>query len=167
MEPFAQPDDAAESRRGIIIGVGNPYYGDDAIGLLVARAVHRRLAQSDNWTLAELSCSAFGVIEHLEGYQRALIVDALVDEEAAPGTLVQVAVPEGCSTPHTGFHTVAFGDAMALARTAGLSLPERISFYAVVIRPPQGFADRLSPELEARIEELATAIVEAEQGSGR
>ena len=153
--------------RGIVIGVGNPYYGDDAIGLLVAREVHRRLPDREDWALAELCCSAFGVVEQLEGYRRALIVDALIDEEAAPGTLVQVAVPEGCSAPRTGFHTVAFGDAMALARTAGIPLPQRISFYGVVIRPPEGFCDKLSPELEGRIAELATAIVEAEQDSAR
>lgn len=166
MGTFSPPGGAAESPRGIVIGVGNPYYGDDAIGLAVARAVHRQLAREQDWTLAELCCSAFGVIERLGGHRRAIIIDALVDEQTPPGTLVEVAFPEASATPVTGFHTVAFGEALALARVAGIELPSRIGFYAVAIRPPEGFSEGLSPELQARVETLAAAILQAEREHG-
>lgn len=154
---------AGVRKRAVVVGIGNPCYGDDGVGAAAARAVHTLLDPSGDWDLVELCCSAFGVVEHLEGYERAVIVDAAVEQEAPEGMVLRVELPEA-SAPVAALHTAGLAEALALARQAGMRLPARLSVYGITIRPPNGFRDGLSAGLEARIPEIARTIVEMEGG---
>jgi hydrogenase maturation protease len=145
-----------------LVGFGNPCHGDDGIGPLVARRIYESLANTENIDLLELASSDFGVMEALIGYQRAVIIDALVDEEAEVGAVRRIELPECLADGHLSPHTAGFSAALALARKLGLAVPGEIALYGVVIREPRYFSDRLSPELEARLDEIARAIAAAE-----
>ncbi|MBM3189813.1 MAG: hydrogenase maturation protease [Chloroflexi bacterium] len=145
-----------------LVGFGNPCHGDDGIGPAAARRIYQRLPNPENITLLELATSDFGVMEALIGYQRAVIIDALVDETADVGTLRRLELPEALEDGHLSPHTAGFGAAMALARKLGLAVPGQIALYGVVIRQPPSFSDQLSPELQARLDEIARAIAAAE-----
>jgi hydrogenase maturation protease len=147
-----------------LVGFGNPFHGDDAIGPAVARRIYQSLERRENIDLLELSTSDFGVMERLIGYQRAVIVDALVDEEAEVGTVKRVELPECSDDGHVSPHTGGFSAALHLARKLGLVVPAEIALYGVVIREPQSFSDRLSAELEARLPEIVSTIATAEFG---
>jgi hydrogenase maturation protease len=150
------------SLRTALVGFGNPFHGDDAIGPLVARRIYESLPQRGNIDLLELSTSDFGVMERLIGYQRAVIVDALVDEQAEVGTVRRIELSESAGDGHLSPHTGGFSAALALARKLGLCVPTQIALYGVVIREPPGFSERLSLELGARVDEVAAAITAAE-----
>ena len=145
-----------------LVGFGNPFHGDDAIGPAVARRIYQSLERRENIDLLELSTSDFGVMERLIGYQRAVIVDALVDEEAEVGMVRRIELPECPADGHLSPHTAGFSAALALARELGLPVPAEIALYGVVIREPPCFSERLSPELEVRLDRIAGAIAGAE-----
>lgn len=155
--------DAGVRKRAVVVGIGNPCYGDDGVGPAAARAAHALLNANGDWDLRELCCSAFGVVEHLEGYERAVIVDAVVVEEAREGMVLRVELREPAA-PVAALHTAGLTGALALARQAGMRLPARLSVYGITIRPPNGFREGLSAGLEARIPEIARTIVEMEGG---
>lgn len=146
------------SPRTALVGFGNPFYGDDAVGPMVARRIYESLPQREHIDLLELSTSDFGVMERLIGYQRAVIVDALVDEQAEVGTVLRVELSESSGDGQISLHTGGFSAALALARRLGLCVPPEIALYGVVIREPQSFSDRLSEELEARLPEIVRII---------
>ena len=145
-----------------LVGFGNPCHGDDGIGPAAARRIYDSLPHRENIDLLELATSDFGVMEALIGYQRAVIIDALVDEEAEVGTVRRIELPESLADGHLSPHTAGFSAAMALARKLGLAVPEEIALYGVVIREPPCFSERLSPELEAKVAEIAESIRGAE-----
>jgi hydrogenase maturation protease len=151
------------SPRTALVGFGNPFYGDDAIGPVVARRIYESLPQREHIDLLELSTSDFGMMERLLGYQRAVIVDALVDEQAEVGTVRSIELSESSSNGHISPHTGGFGAALALARKLGLGVPAEIALYGVVIREPQSFSDRMSEELEVRLPEIVRTIATAER----
>jgi len=146
------------SPRTALVGFGNPFHGDDAIGPVVARRIYECLPEREHIDLLELSTSDFGVMERLIGYQRAVIVDALVDEQAEVGTVRRIELSESCGDGQISPHTGGFSAALALARKLGLCVPAEIALYGVVIREPQSFSDRLSAELEARLPEVVLNI---------
>ncbi len=152
------------SVRTALVGFGNPFHGDDAIGPAVARRIYESLPNREGIDVLELSTSDFGVMERLIGYQRAVIVDALVDEEAEVGTVKRVDLPECSDDGHVSPHTGGFSAALHLARKLGLVVPAEIALYGVVIREPRSFSDRLSAELEARLPEIVSTIATAEFG---
>ncbi len=145
-----------------LVGFGNSCHGDDGIGPAAARRVYASLPRRENIELLELATSDFGVMEALIGYERAVIIDALVDEEAEVGTVRRIQLPESMEDGHLSPHTAGFGAALALARKLGLAVPAEIALYGVVIREPRSFSERLSPELEARLDEIAAAIAAVE-----
>lgn len=154
-DPHARP---GPHRHGLILGVGNVFCGDDGIGPAVARAVFAQLEGTGEWWLEEISGSPIDVVERLAGYQRAVIIDALVDWDAPIGTVVRACIEESFAGTTSGSHAVTFGGALALARAAGLELPRSITFYGVVVRGPLCFGEALSPELAAKLDEIARQI---------
>ncbi len=146
----------------VVVGVGNPFYGDDGVGPLIARAVHARLNRHGGWDLLELCCAAFETVERLEGYRRAVLVDAVPSAGSPVGSLVRVKLPAPGAGLAPGSHTMGLATALELARAAGARLPEELSVYGIVIRPPERFCQALSPELERRLEKIVAAITRAE-----
>jgi len=156
---------ANERPRTVLAGFGNPLHGDDGVGPFVARRIHESLPHSEEIDLLELSDSAFRLVERLAGYRRAVIVDALVDEQAEVGALRRFELAALPEDGHASFHTGGLASALALARGLGMRTPEEIVVYGIVIREPREFAERLSGPLEARVPEIAAAIARAEFGS--
>lgn len=124
----------------------------------MARRLHALLAEREPWELVELCCSAMGVVERLSGYRRAVVIDALVDWEAPVGTVFRVRLSGDEAELSAPSHAFGLAGALALARVAGLSLPESLLFYGVVVKGPFVFGEDLSAPLRARVEEVARQI---------
>ncbi len=164
MEPCSPRADAApnKSPRTALVGLGNPTHGDDGVGPLVARGVYDLLHGITDIDLFEHSASGFSLAERLVGYQRAVIIDALVDAQAEVGTVTQVEFPESLDSPVLGFHTAGFHDILTLARQASLEVPKAIVMYGIVIREPETFCESLSAELAARLPQIIREIAAEE-----
>ena len=150
--------------KAALVGFGNELHGDDAVGLIVARRIYDSLEDREAVDLLELCTSDFGVMERLIGYGRAVIVEALVAEEAEVGTVTRVDLPESSGHCYGSPHTGGFSAALGLARKLGLAVPAPIAVYGIAIRQPPSFADGLSEELAARIPGIVETITTAEAG---
>jgi hydrogenase maturation protease len=106
-----------------VIGLGNGVRGDDAAGLLVARALGGVELEGDPSALVEL----------LDGVPSATVVDA-VSSGAAPGTVHRFdasdeALPASLRGS-TSTHAVGLAEAIELARALG-RLPPRVIVYGI------------------------------------
>jgi len=164
MEPCSPRADAAPNKPGrtALVGLGNPTHGDDGIGPLVARGVYDLLHGKADVDLLEHAASGFSLAERLVGYQRAVIIDALIDAQAEVGTVTQVEIQEPSGYSFLSFHTAGFHDILTLARMAGLEVPRAIVMYGIVIREPETFSENLSAELAARLPQIVEAVVAEE-----
>ena len=164
MEDCLTRDDAGPSKPGktAIVGVGNPSYGDDGIGPVVARRVYDLLRGRTNIDLHEHAASGISLAERLVGYQRAVIIDALTDPQAEVGTVSRVEVQKPSGYSLFGFHTAGFHDILALARMLGLEAPRAIVMYGIAIREPESFSENLSAELAARLPQIVKTIATEE-----
>jgi hydrogenase maturation protease len=148
--------------RALIVGFGNPYCGDDGIGPVAARLLHASLGPQAAADLLELSSSALELVERLAGYRQAVIIDALVDEDEALGTVKPLELIAGRAIPGLGFHTAGLGSALALAGALGMEIPPAVRLYGIVIREPRVFTESLSGELAARLPGIVQEIAAAE-----
>ena len=158
------PASAADAARTLIVGFGNSYCGDDGIGPAAARLLHASLGPQAPADLLELSSSALELVERLTGYRQAVIIDALVDEDEAPGTVKPLELVAGRAIPGLGFHTAGLGSALALAGALGMEIPAAVRLYGVVIREPRVFTESLSGDLAARLPGIVREIAAAESG---
>ena len=149
----------------LLLGLGNPILGDDAIGLRLASMVAERLSASG--PLADLEvvddCSTGGLelLELLAGRKRIVLVDSIVTGKAAPGTLHRFTADALPPTRHlAGPHDADLATALALGRRLGMELPpdEAIAIFAVEIEPAYEFGWTLTPELQRTAPAIADAI---------
>ncbi|MCD6069953.1 MAG: hydrogenase maturation protease [Microvirga sp.] len=119
----------ADQRR-LIVGIGNPDRGDDAIGFEVIRLLCGRLPSGVN--VLHHAGEATTILNCLQGADVAFLVDAAVSG-AEPGTVRRFdaaghALPSGLA--ELSSHGLGLAQALELARALG-SMPRRCVVYAV------------------------------------
>ena len=117
-------------RRTLVIGVGNAYRGDDAVGLVVAQALHS--ADLPGTMVREESGEATALMDAWAEAETVILVDA-VCSGAPPGTLHRFeahAQPLPARFHHTSTHAFSVAEAIELARALG-RLPRRLIVYGV------------------------------------
>jgi len=116
--------------RILVIGVGNEYRSDDAVGLVVARRL--RQLSIGNVTVIEASGEGTDLMESWKGADTVIIVDA-ASSGAKPGTIHRIdaraqRIPTGLLRYST--HAFSVGEAVELARAMN-RLPPRMVVYGV------------------------------------
>ncbi len=116
--------------RVVVIGVGNAYRGDDAVGLAVAERLRAR--SLDGVTVVDCEQEPTRLLDAWQGADVALVVDA-ASSGAQPGTVHRFDAIEG-DVPARVFrsstHAFGIGDAVELARALG-RLPRRLVVFGV------------------------------------
>lgn len=146
-------------RNTLVVGLGNPILGDDGIGWRVAEAVRSACDDPDVEILC-LSLGGLALMEHLAGYHRCLIVDAMTTGAPA-GTLHRMSAREmdELSIQHTAsVHDMSLAAALSFGRQLGLLLPEEIQIVGVEALPEFEFGERLSPVLENILPQAVAAV---------
>lgn len=115
----------------LVIGVGTPH-GDDAAGLLVARALREARPEGVDVSLCESPADLAGLLRP----DRAVVLVDATRSGRRPGTVHRVA-PEALCVEARGCSSHGFGvaEALALARALG-RLPQRL--YVVGIEGAEG-----------------------------
>ena len=148
----------------LVVGLGNPILGDDGVGWRVAEAVRARLDQPDVDVLC-LSLGGLALMEHLAGYRRAVIVDAMTTG-AAPGSLHRFSARDldELGVQHTAsVHDLSLRSALAFGREMGLDLPADIRVVGVEARPEFEFGESLGAEVSRAVPEAVAAVLDALQ----
>ncbi len=118
----------------------------------MAEAVQVGLHDPDVEVLC-LSLGGLALMEHLAGYRRVIIVDAMTTG-APPGTLhaMSAQAMDELSVQHTAsVHDLSLAAALVFGRQLGLDLPGEIQVVGVEAAPQFEFGELLSPPVAAAI----------------
>jgi hydrogenase maturation protease len=153
--------------RTIVVGLGNPILRDDGVGVHVVRAAARQV-QRDDIVFAEASIGGLRLLDLLAGYERAILVDAIVTPDGRPGEIRRLGPTDLRCSRHAGSsHDVSLPAALALGRRMGMALPpdERISIIAIEAVDVLTFGEDCTPEVAAAIPRAVEVLLE-ELGDG-
>jgi hydrogenase maturation protease len=115
-----------------IVGIGNQFRGDDAVGLLAARRLRERVDSSVE--VLEAEGDGLALLDLMEGADLVILIDA-VKSGGHPGATIRLDLSKEsrwgslapCST-----HAVGIAEAIDLARTLG-RLPKQVILYGIEI----------------------------------
>ena len=153
----------------IIVGLGNPILGDDGVGWKVAQEV-KKLLPSALSSLIEgdesfvdvefLSLGGISLMEHLIGYDRAILIDAVTSEQE-PGSMIVSKLSE--MPDYSAFHIASAHDtslqnAIKLGKSLGAKLPDEVIVVGIATNQVFTFGEQLTPPVAAAIPH-ATKIV--------
>ena len=146
----------------IVIGLGNPILGDDGVGWRVAEVLARQKESDLDVDIDCLSLGGIGLMEHLIGYERAILIDAFAAGE--PGSITVCALedlPDYSAFHVTGAHDTSLQNAIRLGRDLGATLPEQVTVVGISILPVHEFSEAISPPVAAAIPKAAQIVLES------
>ena len=141
-----------------VVGIGNAWGRDDAVGLVVARKLREQLPPAV--AVVELEGEPVGLLEAFDGEDDVWLVDA-VSSGADPGTVHRRDATDG-ELPAELFrgstHLLGVAEGIELARALG-RLPRRVVVFGV---EGASFAagEGLSPAVEEAVARVVAAIRE-------
>jgi hydrogenase maturation protease len=118
-----------------IIGLGNPFMGDDAVGVLVARQLHAH--SSAHVSILEGGLAGLNLLHDMEGTDMLILIDA-VHSHAKAGTIVRFTLPKDLEkigklswgTSASSTHAFGLAEALTLAHTLKV-LPAHVVLFGI------------------------------------
>jgi len=148
--------------RTLVIGLGSPLLTDDSVGLKAAQEIRRRLGRDSGVEVQEDVRGGLHLMEQLAGYDRAIIVDAIITG-AVPGTIHRLAPGDIPTQRSASQHDVNLPTALALGRQLGVHLPadENILLVGIEADDILTFGEACTPAVTAAIPQAVQAVLEA------
>jgi hydrogenase maturation protease len=149
-------DRTPQRRRIVVIGVGNRYRGDDAVGRVVARRLaavvpgHVEVLEGDG--------AATELLNAWAGVEAAIVVDAVVSG-APPGTVHRVDAHASPISPRIfgrTTHGLGVAEAVALGRALG-ELPAHLVVFGIEAGPT-GVGEDPSPPVLGAVDEVVRRV---------
>ncbi len=141
-----------------IIGLGNELLSDDGTGIRVVRELRTRLP-AGTATFEELSVGGLELLEYITGYDRCIIVDAIVSGEHPAGTVYRcVPAPEHESGPLTSSHQIDLMQVVHLAELLGADTPRSLVVYGIEAGDISTFHDGCTRTVAQAIPKLVDTI---------
>lgn len=147
----------------IVIGLGNPILGDDGVGWQIAQQAQQ---QSDFPPDIEVDCLALGgisLMERLIGYERAILIDALVTHKYPIGAVQCFPLsqlPNRALGHMSSSHDTTLQNALQVGRDLGAKLPDEITIVAVEAQDVFDFSEQLSPEVAAAVPKAVQIVMD-------
>ncbi len=135
--------------RILVLGLGNDILGDDAVGLLAARRLRAFLPESVD--VVESPGAGLDLLDLLEGYDRALLLDTIMTGKHPPGTILEFSGSDFTKRDAPSPHYAGLPTVMQLAENLGLHFPEHFQIVAMEIANPYEVIQALSAAVEGAI----------------
>jgi hydrogenase maturation protease len=152
----------------LVVGLGNPILGDDGVGWRVAEEVERRLSADPGLSSSVgpvevdlLAVGGLSLMERLVGFERAVLVDAVLDGRP-PGTIAvgTLAETDGRLTGHLdSAHDAPLNAALEVGAALGARLPEMLSLVTISARRVSEFDEHMTREVAAAVAPAADEVV--------
>jgi hydrogenase maturation protease len=142
--------------RTLVLGLGNDIAGDDAVGVLVARAVRESVLGAAD--VVESSASGMALLEIFAGYDRAVVVDSVRSGRNPPGTVTELSLAEVGRVVAPSLHQAGLPELAAVAERLGLDFPAETRVLAVEVVDPYTMGAPLSEPVAGVVDDLARRV---------
>lgn len=147
----------------IVIGLGNPIITDDGVGIKAVRLLREKI-NAGEITIKELYVGGLRLMETMAGYDRALIIDAIMTGSHSVGTIHELTLSDvggKCLTPLHSWstHDTNLTSAIEMGKLAGLKLPQCIKFWAIEVKDITTFSEDLTEEVKTALPVFVNAIL--------
>ncbi|MFN3378270.1 MAG: hydrogenase maturation protease [Runella zeae] len=125
-------------KKTAIMGFGNPCRSDDGVGCFVIEQLKNHFTEHEQVSLFDMGTSAFEVLFHLQGHERIIVVDAVVNSGEIPGTLYRLPASEINAhiqdDPMVFLHSLKWDQALSYAKKIlQEAYPNDIQVYLIAV----------------------------------
>jgi hydrogenase maturation protease len=149
--------DVASHGRGptLILGLGNAILCDDGVGIKAARYISE-MGPLPGVVVKEAELAGFALIDMLEGFDCAVVIDAVRLRDGKPGDIVVFDSSSLEPSLHlVAGHQIDLPTALEMGRRLGRPVPNIVHIVGVQIENDTTFSESCTPDVEAAIPEAA------------
>ncbi len=140
-------NDLVKKNKLSILGLGNDILGDDGIGLIAARELKKQFKHSPV-DVVETTLAGFELLDMLQGYEKVLILDAVVTKKHQAGTVLELSPEQFKHATAISPHYGGLPEILKLAEYLKVKFPTEIRILAVEIEPPYDLREGLNPVIK-------------------
>jgi hydrogenase maturation protease len=145
----------------IIIGLGNTILTDDSVGIKVARQLYKYFYDSECVDLKEFYSGGIRLLDVLTGYDRAVIIDAILTKENAPGKIHFLTMNNIDTTCNkVSVRDMDLTTALTFGTLLELSLPSQYDIWGIKGADLHSFGESLSEEVAEAVPKVVNTIIE-------
>jgi hydrogenase maturation protease len=143
-----------------ILGLGNTFLGDDAVGIHIVREL-KSVVEPLGIDIVEAELGGFELAEILGDYDRAIIVDAVKFGKDPPGTVSRYTIEDFRYSVHTAHvHGVNLPSALEIAGSLGMKVPDPIVIVAVEAKEIYTFGADMTPGVADAVPKATEMVLE-------
>ncbi|MFH1411433.1 MAG: hydrogenase maturation protease [Candidatus Omnitrophota bacterium] len=142
----------------LILGIGNEIRGDDGIGIHIAEKM-RDILDPVKFDVRTTHGAGITWIDMMEGYEKAVIIDAMVSDKERPGTLL--VIPEEKlrrNEEATSLHQMGLCAVLDAGRKIGVKLPSDLKILGIYIKNAGYFSKDITEKLLRAIPDIVKNI---------
>lgn len=138
------------------IFIGNSIFGDDRIGLLVGENLRARL-EADGFDVQVIERTGFALLDCLEGYDSAVVVDSICNGKSPVGEVACYSVEGFGSVKPITPHYSGVPEAVKLMQDLEMSVPD-LSVIGINVRNPYALSDAIADDLSSMRERISAEV---------
>jgi hydrogenase maturation protease len=123
--------------RILVLALGNDLLGDDGVGWEAARQLAGQVDGSVD--VVETGEAGLALLELMEGYERALLIDSVVTGRYPPGTVLEFSPEDFRKVVAPSPHYAGLPEVMEMANRLQLCSPQHIRILAMEVLNPYEF----------------------------
>ncbi|MCS6830109.1 MAG: hydrogenase maturation protease [Armatimonadota bacterium] len=144
----------------LVLALGNDLLGDDGVGLEAARRIAGQV--DDSVDVVETGEAGLALLELLEGYERALLIDSVVTGRYPPGTVLEFSPQDFRRVIAPSPHYAGLPEVLEMAHRLNLAFPQHIRILAMEVQDPYefrtGFSEPVQEALPALVQRALTIL---------
>ena len=148
--------------RTLVLGIGNPFLGDDGIGFSIAQEL-ARVVKDENIDVKDANLPGLNLLELIIGYDRVIIIDAIMTDDGEVGEIYRLKPENFVKTVHpaSSAHDVNLATAIEIGRKSlAEQMPAEIVVFAVEIQEVTGFTEEMTGRVKEAIPRVVSLVLE-------
>jgi hydrogenase maturation protease len=145
--------------RTLVLGLGNPILSDDGVGIKVARKIGKQL-KDPQVTITEASGAGPSLLDSVVEYDQVIIIDAIQTKEGRIGEVYRLEPEDFSFAKHLSSpHQINLVTALELGERLGLSMPSKVTIFAVEAKDVTNFGEQCTDEVEQAIPKVVKMVL--------
>ncbi len=159
MPATERPAGSRRCDRILVLGLGNDILTDDAVGLLVARAVAERLRDRPQIAVRETTEMGLALLDEIADFDALILVDAVQTGRVPPGHIHECDIADLPQVTATSPHFIGVGETLGFGRRLGLAMPGRVRVIAIEVADPYTLGTEPTEVVSAAVAFAAERVI--------
>lgn len=149
----------------LIIGLGNEYISDDAVGILTVRELQQKFVSNNELPFRfdikfeEASIGGLGLIDYITGYDVCVIIDAFYTQQKKVGTLYRYVQRTDNEIKNIkSSHQINLSQVLLLGKLLNIKIPSLVIVYGIEVKDILTFSENCTPDVSKAIKNLVALI---------